>query len=722
MDDDESLFGSPPPSPTSGRPPSPAWALPGLTANIVNFNLNNCTAQNVGTIALPGSHNVSELPVNPLALSLSYLSSQGGDAPRPPTQRSGTPVGLPNSNLAPSGLVPPSLSKKKTSKKPKVKTASEAPRPTPPPILLPDPSQSHPLPPNLLRNQPGLLGTAGVVAGIRPSQLPAHSVPTRGSTPSNPIIVDDEAQPPPASRAKKSPRISIDYMKLSPPSPHEIVSALVEQRDVFPLLESILKLIAQGSSRSSSSRSPSQSHYPSDAGSRAQTPNDDQAFARKRRKLRHVPAGADLWDVPFPFVEGEGPETYHADWERDRGKKMIAELVALIKSAARKAAKKSYLEKRKTPTDTELATLSKHYRIDTLFYPKLSEILADASNGSTSSATISSNTLLSPSPASPLLSLPVDAAKPTPFEQLISSLLSNDQFSIESGSSSSDGLPAPSSTLDPGLFNSWMDILQTFPVPPEGFTPDFLDPDEPSNVFTSVSTPVDDAHALFFDLPPDVAGAFLPATEFQPFDDSMVDPVLLALSDSTLPVNTDMNPYLDGGCPSLVASPIPSDCSFSTWPLTPSEVGWGEAGIVFSGDDAVQVTMEPEPTVPQAGVALDKGKKRDLGWTNAEREALKFLEVLSKLNPEKANANEEGGRDGPGVMGHPGDKDARDDEFAKVPTLRIVGSLAKADALRRAKERREELVREIADTKMTLWETTIEGGVLAGIVERYSKN
>lgn len=50
----------------------------------------------------------------------------------------------------------------------------------------------------------------------------------------------------------------------------------------------------------------------------------------------------------------------------------------------------------------------------------------------------------------------------------------------------------------------------------------------------------------------------------------------------------------------------------------------------------------------------------------------------------------------------------------------IVGSLVKGEVLKRAKERREELAAQIAKTRVALWETTIEGGVLAGVVKYYS--
>ncbi|KAJ7475841.1 hypothetical protein FB451DRAFT_258959 [Mycena latifolia] len=773
MDDAESLFGSPPPTPTRGRSPSPALALPSVSANIIN--LSGSSAQNVGTIALPGSHHFSELPVNPLALSLSYPPSHNGDAPRPPAQQRGGFMTHVRTHIPapPSVSAPLPLAKRKTTKKSRAKPSA---RPTPPPIHLPDPSQSHPLPPNLLRNQPGLLGTAGVVAGVRPAHLPARSAPapiaTRGTTSSNPIFVDDEVRPPPVSRFKRMLRSDVDLGQLPPPSNQDIVSTLIKQRDIFPLLENILKFIAAQASPHLASEFSRSRSCSSDAGSRSQTPSDEGSTTRKRRKLRHVPAGAELWDVPFPFNEGEGPKTYRDDWGKDRGKKLIAELVALIKGAARKAAVQNHLEKqeekRKTPTEEELAALGKHYRVDTLFYNSHTltkssepEVLADASNASRSSVAPSYGPSSPPSPpeasSGSALSIPADPpSKSTPFDQLISSLLSvssNEQFSLDRSTGSPDGFSDPSRPLDPGLFDSWMDIFQTFPVPAEGFTPDFKAEDyhvDPRETFLTLpqsfvdSTQDTHSPALSFDFPSDITHTFpetAPSnqTYYSPtLEDLMIDPILLRLSAPTsLPGSIEtstsgsVSNFSDSGCPSLAGSPIPSVSSYSFGPMTPTETGWsGDVGIGIYSPGQESVGTATESNVPMSAVGKDKGKKRDFsdmtGWTDAEKEALSFLEVLSQSKARskgkgKAKADEDSSQDAPGTSGNDGGKEVQDDSFSRLPTVPIVGRPNKADVLKRAKERQAELNRRIERTRIALWETTIEGGVLAGVVKYYGK-
>ncbi|KAH7106297.1 hypothetical protein BKA62DRAFT_686592 [Auriculariales sp. MPI-PUGE-AT-0066] len=53
---------------------------------------------------------------------------------------------------------------------------------------------------------------------------------------------------------------------------------------------------------------------------------------RKRRKLQTVPAGAQLWDVPYPFAPGEGPRDYETHWRAKRGELLVKALVRIIEN------------------------------------------------------------------------------------------------------------------------------------------------------------------------------------------------------------------------------------------------------------------------------------------------------------------------------------------------------------------------------------------------------
>src|SRR6266550_5317077 len=137
-EDQSSLFGSPGPS----RSPSPTLVLPGVSDGIV---------QNVGTIALPGSQHFSELPKDPLALSLTYLAprpaaqvnSRSDVAAVPSPAPSAPPSGAstPSTRSRASSLVPPATGPKKRKRTRKETQPSPAPS-----IALPD--SSAPLPPN----------------------------------------------------------------------------------------------------------------------------------------------------------------------------------------------------------------------------------------------------------------------------------------------------------------------------------------------------------------------------------------------------------------------------------------------------------------------------------------------------------------------------------------------------------------------------------------------
>jgi hypothetical protein len=223
-------------------------------------------------------------------------------------------------------------------------------RPDPP--LIPFPNANEPVPPNFLRSQSALLGTAGLVARIKPSQL---GVP-RGSSSSHPIVVDDidtlSNQSRTRSKSEAQPRKvypEVSDSLLSVPSQQEVVNVLVAQKDIFPVLEGILKLSAEDSQTFSDHQ---QSGFqrrmaPSDVTNNPPKNSSSQPAA-KRRKLNHVPAGAADWDVPFPFEEGYGPDSYKRNWKRERAKQLAAELMSLIKDAVKIAATKAYWRQYRT--------------------------------------------------------------------------------------------------------------------------------------------------------------------------------------------------------------------------------------------------------------------------------------------------------------------------------------------------------------------------------------
>ncbi|KAF8149931.1 hypothetical protein B0H34DRAFT_169097 [Crassisporium funariophilum] len=386
-EDQDSLFGSPPSSPriaavAAGRAASPSLALP--SASYAESRLSTSTdTQNVGTIALPGSHPYSELPINPLALSLNHGAVYRPPALQPQGQASqpqwanaqwandsrpsssGSTTVRPSSRTSTSSTPTTTTKPKKRSRQPSHSQTQNGDEFSTQPrgleFTLPDPSA--PRPTHFLRNQHNLLGKAGLVAGVKPATI-TH---VRGATPSNPIIVEDEDAPLLGrnSSFRDPSQRYIESSLLSAPSNQDIVSVLIGQKDIFPVLESLLKLIAGGNAitprttppptgferRGASSQQPVPTETNQASNSNPTSNNSGAKHTVKRRKLNRVPAGASDWDVPYPFPQGEGPDAYHKTWERERGKHLISQLIKLIKGAARKAATKNYLQQEKARRD-----------------------------------------------------------------------------------------------------------------------------------------------------------------------------------------------------------------------------------------------------------------------------------------------------------------------------------------------------------------------------------
>ncbi|CCM01396.1 uncharacterized protein FIBRA_03447 [Fibroporia radiculosa] len=367
--DTDSLFGSPPPSPSGRGRLRSLLALPGAAGS----------AQNVGTLALPGSHLVAEAPVHPPAYrSSSACGTNVSQPPRPlalqpSLEFNARPNPTPTSSTRSLSVDAPPMRVQRKSRKGKEKATSafhaSTPRPPAPPIELP--SADEPLPPNFLRNQQALLGLAGLVSGVNPAQLSMQ----RGSSAHNPIVIDDDApvggglltsQPPSISRHPASATFAPS--QLSPPSGEDLVAAIMRQKNVFPVIESLLRLL--------SGISPAAPPPPRFASRRAEFGRSESETAApplKRRKLNQVPAGATDWDVPYPFQDGQGPQGYQTSWARDRARALLADLAVLVQDAKKKAAVRGYYqqqekERRRRLMEQRGETIKKYYRAKTAFY------------------------------------------------------------------------------------------------------------------------------------------------------------------------------------------------------------------------------------------------------------------------------------------------------------------------------------------------------------------
>jgi len=771
MDDDDSLFGSPPPSPSArGRSPSPALALPGASSGQL-FRGSGPSAQNVGTIALPGSHYSEPIAAN-------------------------------------------NAQRKKAHKKPRQST----PRP-PPTISFPDPSQ--PPPSHFLRNQEALLGHAGLIAGLKPSRLPAVHC---GASPSNPIVLDDrETQIPsrPSTIGRSNFR-HLDSSHLPTPSTQEVVDMLIKLKDIFPVLQSILKLLVSGTATGAQG----QGIPAATTGARgwsSQRRISVQPLV-KRRKLNRVPAGAVDWDVPYPFLDGEGPEAYRQNWTKDRSRQLIAQLIGLVRVALEKATAKKHLdesarrrrsERNRHPgcpvlTDRQRGGKgANHYR----------DPCRDVTVSSAPNNTVETLPAGTRDPSVAPTSTPTPASSNTTFNDLLSTLLSVPDPTQCAASSASPQTLAPSQLIgtdqstnnllpashlssemaDQSLVDSWMNILQTFStdasitsdmLQPDGNLLDFLSGMNPSadlstctsgdissfsttnpegqqslnfstldfnqmgnldlaldliaNGSTSATTgqvgaladggfdlsiPCDGPErgdgqsAPLSDTPIDLDKLIgepqniLTNTEQLPLDiNALLDPRLLAMS-SPYTSAIQSVPSTGDADSQILSNFLPSPPS-TLGPVTPTSADCDVTlpGVVAEGQSHIQGTRRDGPLTLVSMTDVNHGK--DLGGGVEIMPADSFTNISRSEEPKKS-----GSQAVPLNTPVPSSSSTPMTPVPQPPSgifsvVRLKDwqkpkrKLKKTDVLKKAEERREELRASLEQTKVKLWGITIEHGVL----------
>ncbi len=417
-----------------------------------------------------------------------------------------------------------------------------------------------------------------MVGGVNPANLPRPR-DTRGTTAEDPIVVEEEPslpQHPSIGKRPVRPGPS-DPSQLPRPTSEQILGSLLQQKNVFPVVVSLLRLLAPGAPSLASV--PPTYPYPQQAPpthstpsfwSRSQSPEQAAGASApplKRRKLNSVPAGAADWDVPYPFQEGQGPENYRITWERERGKQLLADLVQLVKGAAQKAATKTWYQQQQSQCRYygrgvvvgygPEPTVNKYYRPKTMYYglergpiapqrPYQPHPLAPAyhtSGTSTPSTGVAcgSDTGLPHNPSSS--ASPHDQAQPTPeepqlsptaFDQLVESLVSAQQqqeqqvtdTSINSASTSA-AVPSSFTSEDntQALFDNWLEMLTAFPPgdPNEGVAASPISPISHADVdATSSGVPADSS------LSPAVTESVSDASSHIP--DCLIDPALLDMA------------------------------------------------------------------------------------------------------------------------------------------------------------------------------------------------
>ncbi len=188
MSDDErdSLFGSPPPSPSlRGRSPCAALALPGTRTGKSAASAANI--ENVGTTALFGLHQIFDIPESSASSDSSLVTGW------PPAHSSQKSVRNPLSERQVRPPCPPRARSQQL-------LAERPSRPLAEPLDLPasvEEGTNH----LLLRSHPSLLGRAGSVAHMKAARLPRP-----GSSALDPIVIEDESRVPEMQSQRFKPR------------------------------------------------------------------------------------------------------------------------------------------------------------------------------------------------------------------------------------------------------------------------------------------------------------------------------------------------------------------------------------------------------------------------------------------------------------------------------------------------------------------------------------
>ncbi|KAG8213015.1 hypothetical protein J3R82DRAFT_11406 [Butyriboletus roseoflavus] len=710
-DDQDSLFGSPPPSPARGRSPSQETFIAGEGIGpIIAVPSTGAGRKNVGTIALPGSHmSCAELPADLSASSLSLprpTSSHDSLSITPPSI-AGTPTSLhtpvvasrsstrsvpSRASSAASNIHSTSTS---TRKRRTLKAKSVTPAPPAPPITLPGPNE--PTPPNLLRSQSSLLGLAGLHVPVQQSR--SHS-PICGSTPAHPIVLDDDQDTPHIGKHHCDQLQTPQHVdQLNPEIMRSnILNSLTREKNVFPVLESLIKLLGGEPHLSSANPPPQPFARPYGHGvlntqpplpvASLSAPGSSTAPAippQKRRKLKHVPAGAVDWDVPFPFAAGEGPEAYHDTWARDRAKQLVTQLLELVQNATKRAAIKTAKSRIKASEGRTRAQSSQSSRSASV------ETQIGQSNSTASSH--------------PRILIHQPEPRSSGYWDANGQPSSKDRMPMElEGAVGAGSMPC-----DYSAFEEWLSQLQQF-VPLETNTPT-----PESDWGTPPAVPLDSSAC---NPAPNIPVPMQRDTLTAPhaIRDEAIDPALLAISQRagssrrsespTSPASAltsgDIAQMLDiSPTPPVLSHSPRTSLSSLTEPLTPCSEAFADIPTsMIANQDLVHdpptpqpVEKDPhsrpanqvqaptlsssptEPSEPTCITAVQKGKGRA---------------DFSVPSPAPSTSN----RSTPNV----------------VSTAK--GALDKQGILERARERRRQLVAEIERAKVEIWEMSIENAVL----------
>lgn len=705
LDDTDSLFGSPPSSPRQVRGRSPSLALPGSPS------ASSAVPKNVGTIALPGSLTSSEplvnLPASPPRPQITRAQ------PSRPLYALSQARANANEDRATSVAAAPRAHSKPSKRK--AKSTTPAPTPNGPSLSLPD--TSGPLPPNFLRSQQALLGLAGVVAGINPSQLNTRS--SRGTSAHNPIVVEDEA--PSISKSAWKARQSQLPSNLPVPNEQSIVDTLVAQQNIFPVLRSLLPYFgcsAEVGCCSGAHIPLYQNGHPLPHGGEKEAP------PVKKRKINSVPAGAGDWDVPYPFQGDEGPRDYRQTWEKEREKKLVKELISLIREAVQKAAAKSYVGE--TEGEKSAKKSKPDYKPGVYYKSQLKDSETASSDSQDASQALlqwhSTQTAIGSEPPPSVSGSEWNSTFSTELETLLASLTADETRTFQ------NDLPVITSMdLSPTISNSPTLTSSTRLSTPFDLTRTTAGDKENAPSINDNSTP--SVQTVDADLGFDFGGFDL--------SDIPIDPALLDLTSDLLPPTDSLSlnsEIASNSMDALTVVSVPPDGQGGQVLDTNSSSGWWQDFLKYVNDipicsppidDAVQclssAVVDPSSIVStQSSISLPSLSPVIISPS---------IPIPHAPSSSSSKPIASDGRRSPPIPPPMTTKRvSHDDGVTTRPTRGIMfmppvtgapikKTLDRDEVLQKAKARREQLAAELARTKIELWETTIEQGVLLNLLK-----
>lgn len=164
--------------------------------------------------------------------------------------------------------------------------------------------------------------------------------PSQQGTKENPIQVDDCRHAPApidavnnalialastVASALKLSNVSQDHPPLSEPAVHHVLQCIKHDPKLIPTLQATHEYLNSVPGYHRDQVSHPVGNTVSTIPSRSK---------RKRKQIGpRVPAGAEHWDVPFPFAPGHAPAGYPTQWQLERGRRVLGELLGLFERA-----------------------------------------------------------------------------------------------------------------------------------------------------------------------------------------------------------------------------------------------------------------------------------------------------------------------------------------------------------------------------------------------------